>query len=268
MKLSNKNIKLETNEQGEIKSIKFHDQEIMHEGKEWWPKTAPVIWPNISNSLGFVVNGKNYELPRHGFWKELKWDQIYEGESISMLSTHFPTERFPFTIDIQNNISIEDNKVIFKTIFTNLGKEESYFHFGHHPAFKIDKNSEILIDSKEDPQMILSDGKLSKERYKLNKIMNIPFGESFDTLVYKDVNFNESIIQANGLNITVGWDGFNSLQIWKPREALFVCVEPWQGWNDQEYDSPKEAKDKLEIISLMPGETTTKTLTIQITKNN
>lgn len=268
MKLSKKNIELETTELGEIKSIKFHGQEIMHDGKEWWGKIAPIIWPNTSFSHGFVVDGKNYELPKHGFWKELKWDQIYEGDTLSMLTTHFPDERYPFTIDIQNNIAIEDNKVIFSTTFTNLGKEEAYFNFGHHWAFQIDKESEVMMDTKSKPQMIDMQGKLLKEKVDVIKLMDMDFGGPYDTLVYKDVDFNEATIKRNSINVTVGWDGFNSMQLWKPKDALFLCIEPWQGWNDPEYDAPKEAKDKLETVILAPGESTTKIQTVKITKNN
>ena len=268
MKLSNKNITVETNENGELCSIKYQNIDILHDGKQWWQKINPVIWPNVSNSNGFIVNGKNYELPRHGFWKELDWSQMYEGESISMVATHVADKRYPFTIDIQNNISIKDNKVIFKTIFSNLSKEEAYFNIGYHPAFKIDKSSEVIANTNAKPQMISLTGKLLKEKVELNKIMDMDFGKAYDTLVYKDVDFNEVTIKRNGLDVTIGWDGFNSLQLWKPNEAQFLCVEPWQGWNDAEYDAPKEAKDKLEIVTLQPGEVIEKTLTVEVKKHN
>lgn len=268
MKLSSKNIVVETSEQGELQSIKYQDVDILHDGKEWWQKIGPIIWPNTSFSHGFVVKGKNYELPKHGFWKELDWNQMYEGETLSMVATHMADERYPFTIDIQNNISIKDNKVIFKTVFSNLGKEEAYFNFGHHTAFKIDANSEVVMNTNAKPQMIDKTGKLLKNKVDVIKLMDMDFGGEYDTLVYKDVDFNEATIKRNGLYVTVGWDGFNSMQLWKPKDALFLCIEPWQGWNDPEYAAPKEAKEKLETIILGSGETIEKVMTIEIKKHN
>lgn len=266
MRLEKDNIILETNGQGEIKSIKFLGQEILHDGSQWWTKTYPMIWPNISFSHGFEVNGKNYELPKHGFWKEMQWQSIFEGDSISLLATHFADNRYPFTIDIQQNIAIEGDDVVVKTTFSNLSKEEAYFHFGHHPAFKIDKDSQVFIGNETKPQALDLQGKLTKDHYELKKLSHMGFGVDYDTLVFKDVEFEGVNFKANGLSISVLTEDFASLQIWKPKDAMFVCIEPWQGWNDPEYNAPREASEKLDIVALPSGETKEFTIRIRIKK--
>lgn len=266
MKLIKDNIALETNENGELKSIKYLGQEILHDGSQWWAKTYPMIWPNVSFSHGFIVNGKNYELPKHGFWKELKWNQIYEGETISLLATHMADERYPFTIDIQQNIAIEGDDVVVSTTFSNLSKEVAYFHFGHHPAFVIDKDTQLFVENAEKPRGLALDGKLTKEVYEQEKLVDMDFGVKYDTLVYKDHEFGNVNFKANGLSVTVLTEDFDSLQVWKPKDAMFVCIEPWQGWNDNEYVAPQEASEKLDIVALEPGDVREFKVTYRIKK--
>lgn len=268
MKLKNDLIDLSVSPNGEISSIKYKNQEILHDGKEYWNKIYPMVWPNTSISTAFEVDGKNYKLPKHGFWKELMWDGVYEGSSITMMATHFSNDIYPFSIDIQNNIEISNNEIIISTTFSNLGKDTAYFGFGHHPAFKIDDQSIFKVENKEKPQMINSEGKLLKDKIAIENVKDIPFGNNFDTLVWKDITFDKATLTSNNLIIEFNVFDFESLQLWKPEGANFVCVEPWQGWNDLEYTSPSKVSEKIGLIKLTSGDVVTKKFVIKINEEN
>lgn len=262
MKLSNQNITIETNSFGEINSIIFNEKEMLHDGKEYWQKIYPMIWPMTSFSRAFVVDGINYEIPKHGFWKELAWDQVYENGSLTLLATHHANDVFPFTIDIQHTITLEENKVIVKTLFSNLSKKTAYFNFGHHPAFKIDKDSEFSFSRLVRPMFV----GLKQEVAPFEKIMDMPFGISYDTIVFHNAKDLATEFIYDGVKVKLNAGNFDTTQLWRPKDANFICIEPWQGYNDDEYEYPVEASKKLETITLPSGESTTKQISIEFKK--
>lgn len=269
MKLISENNKIELtiNEQGEINSIKYNNDEILHDGSKWWEKTFPMIWPNLGHSTGFEINGKEYELPKHGFWKDLDWQWFYEDEKLMLVATHFKNEKFPFSIDISFEIYIVENKIHLRTSFTNVSsdKNPAYFHFGLHPAFKIDENSKIIFDGKN-PTQIDFDGKHIESHESIEVIKDAKFGTKYDTLVFKNHAWDSIRIQNDKYSILWTTDA-NNTQIWKPKDAMFICVEPWYGVNDKEYDSPKSPKHKKEIIELFSAETWVAENVIEIIEN-
>ena len=266
MKLNNKNIEINTNESGEISSIKYEGQEILHTTGKVWGKTFPVIWPKLAVTKSFKVDGKSYDIPKHGFWNTLEWNTFMENGTLVMHALHMANDVYPFTIDIQQFISLDEDNLSIETEFANISKDVAYFHFGLHPAFAIDENSFLKSSSKKNALEISLDGKLTNNEIKLDgSISSIPFGTKFDTAVYKGVSTDTINLITKGLNLEIIHDA-NNLQLWKPTDADFICIEPWYGVNDIEKDSPEEAKDKEEIIALKSGERWTSKLEIKITK--
>lgn len=257
MKLTNENISLQTTENGEISSIVFKEKEMLHEGKQFWQKTYPMIWPVTSFSRAFEVDGESYELPKHGFWNKLEWEQIYEADgSLTLLATHIADNVYPFTIDIQNNIKLEGNEIFISTKFQNLSKKTAHFNFGHHPAFKIDEESELEFSKLVRPLFF----GLKAEMAPFGRLMEMPFGVNYDTIIFHNAKGLEVSFNYTGTQVKVSSMDFDTTQIWKPKDADFVCIEPWQGYNDDEYDYPTEASKKLETISLNSGEEIVKSI--------
>lgn len=259
MKLTNEHIAIETTENGEIRSINFSGKEMLHDGKEYWQKVYPMIWPMTSFSRAFVVDGQNYELPKHGFWNKMKWEQVYENDGLSLLATHFADETYPFTVDINHNIKLVDSKIVIATTFANLSKKNAYFNFGHHPAFKIDESSEFAFSKLVRPSFV----GLKQEMAPFEKIVDMPFGDKYDTIVFHDAKGLVTEFEYDGVKIKVNAKDFDTTQLWRPKDANFICIEPWQGYNDDEYDYPMEASKKAETISLKPGEVITKEMIIE-----
>lgn len=266
MKLKSENLSIETNEKGEISSIVFLDKERLHDGKQWWPKTFPMIWPVIGFSNGFEVGGVNHKIPKHGFWKELSWEQVFENNSIVMLTTHMGNDVYPFTIDINNKITLDNNKLLIETTFYNLSKQTAYFHFGHHGAFVI--NQDAYLDTDSTPWEIDLKGLPHKNNLKIDKINKMKFGIDFDTLVFKDIKDKVLTLITNDLRLGVVYGDFEAIQVWKPKDAMFVCLEPWIGQGDFEYDAPIAAKDKRGIIELKSGNSVTKKVIYTFDKLN
>ncbi len=266
MRLNNKKIKINTNNKGEISSLTYNDIEILHTTNKSWAKTFPIIWPVLGKSKSFIVNGKEYDIPKHGFWNELEWDQFIENDNLVLSAIHIADERYPFTIGIQQFISLSEDGVQIETHFSNASKETSYFHFGLHPSFKINEESSIEINSKEFAFAIDLNGILTNDRVDANSIISsLKFAEDYDTLVYKGLSTNQITLNSCGHKITMTHDS-NNLQIWKTKENNFICLEPWYGVGDYEKELVKNVSEKEEIISLAPGKTWKSKMTIDIKK--
>ncbi|WKX02673.1 hypothetical protein [Candidatus Mycoplasma mahonii] len=266
MKIENSKIIVQTNEtKGEISSILFKGKEILHTTNIKWKKTFPMIWPVLGISKAWQINGKNYDLPKHGFWKDIMWEFYKENDSIAMSGLHMANDIYPFTIDIQQFISIHDNSIMIETEFANVSFETAYFHFGLHPAFKTDVNAELISDDKNNPFLITN--KLTNEQINVNqKINKIPFGESFDTLIFRDVSTNRITLKNEDYDINITHDA-NNLQIWKPIDADFVCIEPWYGTGDEVLFEAK-VENKLGIMKLKQGERWKSKMIIEIKEHN
>jgi len=263
MKIQKNNYEV-SGDKGLITSIKYKGVELLHDGKIGWKKTFPVIFPVVVVSTGFEVEGKNYDIPRHGFWNALEWETILEGEDLVFLSHHIANDVYPFTVSIQMKASItKDKGVKIEVQISNISKETAYFHFGFHPAFVIDKSSKIIVDSKNKPREINLKGRLTDKSASLKEtLVSMPFAQDYDTLVYKN-DAKKVLLINNDFKVIVTHNAPN-LQLWKPKDDMFICIEPWWGWNDSEYKAPNEAKDKKGIITLMSGKTFKATMNIKI----
>ncbi len=266
MEIINKNIRVKLNNPGEINSLKFKDIEIFHQPDDFWGKTFPIIWPSLATSSGFEVNGKNYEMPRHGFWKELNWKSISNTHSsIVNKAIHKADDVYPFDMEITLKVDVEtDDTLTIVVEFKNTGSEVAYFHFGHHPSFYINESSTLKGYGDAKANMIMLDSSGSDKTQDLSKeLMSIPFGKDFDTLIFKGTGLKSVSYNYKNLEITTDFDADN-LQLWKPKGANFICIEPWQGESDMSYNASVKAKEKSGIVELASGKTWNNELLIKI----
>ncbi len=57
------------------------------------------------------------------------------------------------------------------------------------------------------------------------------------------------------------------IQIWKPKQDNFICIEPWYGWNDMFYNAPEDITKKEQIIKLEVGRTWSATFELKVITN-
>ncbi len=256
MNLKNDIYEIKIDDFAQVDSILYKGKEMLYQGNEGWKKKFPIIFPNLGTSTGYEYKGKKYNMPKHGWWKDLKWESFYEKGELLSVATIVDKELFPFKMDITQRITLEEESVVFSYELTNLDKEKAYFQFGIHPAFKIDENAHVRIN--ETFKEVDSNGILTKETRKPHQsiLKQMPFGTEFDTLIATDVKTKEIELFNNleVLNIK-----FNSphLQLWKPSRDSFVCIEPWYGWNDSFERVEDDITKKKQMITLIKGKTWT-----------
>ncbi|TCG10799.1 hypothetical protein [Mycoplasma todarodis] len=252
MKLNNKNIEIELNSNAEVKSIKFKGIETLYQADGGWQKRFPIIFPSLGFSKGFEFNGKKYDMPKHGFWKDLEWETFFENGEMLSVATLLDTEKFPFMMDITQRIGLEGDTLYINYELANLSKEDAFFQFGIHPAFKIQDTS--YITNIPETNLINLEGMIEDKQILIEKLplKALGFGKDYDTLIAKDIKDKELNLVTDNLTLNFKFDSPH-VQVWKPKDDNFICIEPWYGTNDSWYDAPADITKKDKIIELKRG---------------
>ena len=262
-------MEIKTIEKGaELISVIYKGEERMHDGKTFWGKHSPILFPAIGN-LRFpnvIIDGKEYPLHKHGFARDLNFEKI--GENSYVLKSNEETHKmYPYDFEFYVWYEVDGNKLTFNFKVVNKSEKEMLFGLGGHPAFKCDySNGKCYVEFEEtedeleviplDLKSILLKNEIIKGETILTDKKIIKFDKDtfkIDTLVLTKIK-SKSITFKEGDKklVKVNFDGFKYMGIWSPVGAPFVCLEPW--YNTCDYvDSTNEFKDKKDILHLEAG---------------
>jgi galactose mutarotase-like enzyme len=261
------------NQGGELTSFfnKTTGVEQLWQAHEIWPWHAPNLFPIVGQLINneLLVDGKSYELPRHGFNRTSELLLIKSDDQSAWFSLPYCEKtlaKYPYKFDFQIHYDLIDDalRVTYKVI--NLDKKTIYFSVGAHPAFNIPFNQgekyedyyiEFEIDEKLETHLLSSDGTFNGETEPVptqkGKLFLTRDLFAKDALVFKNMKSRVVTIGStqHDQTITVEFPHFNYLGLWAKPGADFVCIEPWLGCADsvgKHVDiSKKEAIQKLGI---------------------
>ena len=102
--IKNSNLTAEINRFGaELISLKNNAQkEYIWEGNpDFWGKHSPILFPIVGTlkNNSFHYDGKDYQLSRHGFAREMEFDLVEKSENSATFSIKSSTEtlkKYPF----------------------------------------------------------------------------------------------------------------------------------------------------------------------------
>lgn len=261
---------LSKKEGAELTSIKFNDKEMLHQGKEYWNRHAPILFPIVGQIKNgeTIINGQIYKMGQHGFARDMEFEEIEKSENIHkyLLKSNKQTlEKFPFEFELYVTYEVKENEIITKYEAINKDENEMLFGLGGHPAFICnysEEEYEIAFSEKEDKIEFfkLKDGLIDTEKAKNilnnNKIYLKENTFDQDAIIMKNINSNKVILQNTKTNkkiLEFDFTGFPYLALWSKKGAPFVCIEPWFNTADKIY-SNGEFKDKENILKLKPNE--------------
>ncbi|AHI52642.1 aldose epimerase family protein [Spiroplasma culicicola] len=266
-KIENKKLKVEftIDEIGfEIKSIKYNNQEVVYQEEGSWKKRWPTLFPVCGSIIdGIVHEGKKYDVPRHGFFKEIKeWIVEVKGElaTLTFNSNQMFKDIFPFEFKLQLDLILEEDTFNFKTSVTNLSDEVMYYSFGHHPAFLTDSNTKIVFENEENYSMKMGPhGTYLKtdELYKAKEITvaEVDFSDS-KSLFFDEIKSNWIKYNYKNVEITFDIEQYPYFILWSTNNTSnYICIEPWQGLPDEYERQDLEFKNKKGNVSLRPNQT-------------
>lgn len=246
--ISNKNFTASINPKGaELSSLKLNDKEYMWEGDpKFWGKHSPVLFPIVGTLKNntYLINDKEYHLPRHGFARDNAFTIKSKEESkvtFSLISTEATKDVYPFDFELELIYSLTENTLKLEYVVSNTGNTPMPFCLGAHPAFALPGNFEdySLIFEKDEPLVstqlvddLLSD--ITAEIPAHNKVL--PLQHSLfanDALIFTSLKSRNITIAKNQKDyLKVSFPTFPHLGLWTKLGAPFICIEPWQGYSD------------------------------------
>lgn len=260
----------------ELKSIrsKSNNHEYLWSGDSaYWGKTSPVLFPVVGalKDNTYFYQGKAYQLPRHGFARDLEFEEERLSgteASFSLNDTPKTTESYPFRFELKIRYRLKGHGLSSTyEVYNPDNKNPLLFSIGGHPAFAVaEKDHSVSYEqhylefpddnelrcyelegnllSDEVTVIPLKDGRLPL-RYEL-------FYK--DALVMKDLK-SEEIFLKNDVNdraIRFRYHDFPFFGIWAAKDADFVCLEPWCGIADNSRHDQQLIR-KEGIQTLQPG---------------
>ena len=255
----------------ELISIKFNGQEKLHDGKNFWDRQAPILFPMVGRlrENKTIINNKTYEIPQHGFAKDMEFELIEDGNNRKVYYTKSNNETlkmYPFEFELYTIYETKENELIVEYKVINKNKENMIFGIGGHPGFKIDLNQEdyyFELDTLEDKiEFMEVEGNLISNKPAKNQLI-----DNKKILIQKDSFINDAIMIKNFKSKTITLkqkqddkkilefdiSNFPIVGIWTVPTAPFICIEPWFNTADKVIETGY-FKDKEGIITLKPNE--------------
>ncbi|AWK05448.1 aldose epimerase [Flavobacterium crocinum] len=232
----------------ELFSIKDNqNKEYIWEGNpDFWGKHSPVLFPIVGTLKNntYIINGKEYQLPRHGFARDMEFallDKTENSAVFSLKSSEETLEKYPFEFELQLIYTLNENSLILKYNVVNKGNKQMPFSIGAHPAIALPGNFDdyaLQFEKEEELKYYLLENDLISSKTKILETSNnvVPLNyELFknDALIFKTLNSKSLTILKNSKPYTkVDYQNFPSLGIWTKENAPFICIEPWLGYSD------------------------------------
>ena len=219
----------------------------------YWAKTSPVLFPYIGAVLAPVlIEGKPYDMPRHGFVKDAEFSVAEQGEDFVKLitsDTDFTRSVYPYHFTFSVTFRLDGARLEVSYEVTNLNDTRMPFLIGGHPAFFCPMEdgehfTEYLLHFEDED---VEDLHLQYPMFDHDAIL-------YENLKHRTVKL---IHQCTEKGIQFDFPGYLSVAFWIPiqKDAPFLCIEPWCGGTmDQvpntdmlqkkyvQYLSPKESR--------------------------
>ncbi|OXA91187.1 aldose 1-epimerase family protein [Flavobacterium hercynium] len=232
----------------ELFSLKNNqNKEFIWEGNPaFWGKHSPILFPIVGTLKNnkYTINEKEYELPRHGFARDMEFDLISSTENsavFSLQSTAETLKKYPFEFELQLIYTLHETTLDIEYKVINKGNSKLPFSIGAHPALALPENFEnysIQFEKEEQLKYYLLENDLISNQTKTLETKNnlIPLNYQLfenDALIFKTLESNSLTIFENSKPyIKVDFKDFPSLGIWTKEQAPFICIEPWLGYSD------------------------------------
>lgn len=254
----------------ELQSVRDREgREYLWQAGPEWPRRSPILFPIVCsvNDNTYVVDGKQYHLPRHGFARDMEFTLISKTDEKVTLALHESEETlkvYPYRFNLAVTYRLEGNKLHVIWHVENTDSLEIHFQIGAHPAFNVPggKLEGIIKLDNEEPMDALksyADGSHDMVEEPLeaeNGIIEISnnFFRNDSVKIHKCQTHRAMLMDTNGEPaVTVDYKT-PVCAFWSPydKQAPFVCIEPWYGIGDPR-GWKGEFRDKLLMNHLLPG---------------
>lgn len=263
----------------ELISLKnSQNKEYIWEGNpDFWGKHSPILFPIVGTLKNntYTINGKEYQLPRHGFARDMDFKLIDKTENSATFSLESDAEtlkKYPFKFELQLIYTLEETSLHIAYKVINKDESKIPFSIGAHPAIALPKNFEnyaFEFEKEEVLKYYLLENDLISNKTKVLETTNnkVPLTYKLfenDALIFKTLESKSlTILEDSKPYIKVDFEDFPSLGLWTKDQAPFICIEPWLGYSDTAENSG-DLFEKEGILVLDANQTFNSKFTIEI----
>lgn len=254
-KISNDQLQLEISVFGaELHSVKKDEIEYLWQGDaDFWGRQAPVLFPIVGKFKNgkYLHNGEEYALTGHGFARDKRFELIDSSDDelvYELIADKETLQVYPFDFRLRIRYKLVGNQLLVKWQVKNQGSGEMLFGIGAHPAFNVPlKNGtfedyQLTINPEKSRTFVPLDAEtgmlfLSKKYSRSENEFNLS-RELFksDALIFETPGQTEVLLSntVDDRSVKVSWEDMPFVGLWSPypKEAPFVCIEPWCGIAD------------------------------------
>lgn len=260
-----------SNKGAELTSVKFNKKEKLHDGKTFWDRQSPVLFPTVGRLKNnkTIIDEQKYEIPQHGFAKDMEFELVQDTANTKIYKAKSNKETlkmYPFEFELYVSYIIEKETLTIAYKIINKGQKEMLFGIGGHPGFKIDMPQEdyyfeLELEEQQVEFMEVEGNYISnkpaKNILKENKIIEIT-EDTFinDAIMMKKLKSKTITLKQKKDNKKVlefDFGEFPILAIWSIPKAPYICIEPWFNYADR-VEETCYFKDKEGIIKLKPNQ--------------
>ena len=274
--LKNAQIELTVDSFGaEMHSILHENTEYLWQADgEFWARHAPVLFPIVGKLKGgqYTYEGQTYKMGGHGFARDNEFELVEASDEkliFEMKSSAETLAHYPFAFNFRVIYELNENKIKVRYEVVNEDEKMMKFGVGAHPAFNVPlmkgsfSDYKLTISPSEKRTFVPLDppsGTLKVAEKQVVEVSELPLTRELfkeDALVYTSSEAM-SVSLTNSLDtqgVTVSWQGMPYFGLWSPypKEAPFVCIEPWCGLAD-DAATDGDLATKFGINSLPAGQ--------------
>jgi len=226
----------------EIKSVKRDNVEFMWEADpDVWAGSAPVLFPICGRLKDgkYTYEGKEYELPIHGFAKTSEFEvESHEEDRVVFFikSTEETKKGYPFDFEFRVLFSLNHATLNVSYHIKNCSDGPMYCSVGSHEAYACPEGIEeytVVFDQEEEMDILAyEDGKLSQNKMSLMEASDrLPLNEELfviDSLVFEELKSEKvTLVHHNSSKkITVSFPNHPYFVIWHKPYGNYICLEP------------------------------------------
>lgn len=274
-------------EGAELTSLKRRDLDIEYlwsGDATYWGRHAPVLFPIVGRLKddSYHYQGQTYHMSQHGFARDKEFQVTEVGDEFIRFSLSADEETlavYPFRFKLEIEYRLEQNQLICSYHVSNEGETEMFYSVGGHPAFNVPIDgqgsfADYYLDfypMKSRLLLPLQGAYIDEDAVTLGQtntriaIQRELFKQ--DGLIYQTTGENSFSIRSDKTDraVTVMFDNMDFVGIWSPypKEAPFVCIEPWQGIADT-VTSNGNLEEKKGIQRLTPQASQVNSYTIRL----
>jgi len=213
----------------------------------------PLLFPICGNLVdnSYEHGGKTYQLPQHGFARNLPWEVTEQSTNqqasitVTLKSNEQTKQGYPFDFRLDFTYILKENTLELIYRHQNLSPESMPFATGIHPYFSVPDKDKLEFAIPSTQYQIKGDANI--------KTFNGKFDFSQEEIDFAFINLSSNIAtvidRERQLKLTVEYDdNYVTLVFWTQKNQNFYCLEPWS--------APRNALNTGDnLIIAKPGET-------------